>query len=120
MWTMVYFFVFREVWEYHYVLLLPFLVLYYARTRSRTLWVVYALAALPTAFVLYDVPGDNPEASWGAFPNILNHAFKVVPLVWLFVWTALGRSRGVGGRRWLDGAEGAGIEPAGAAGTGAP
>jgi hypothetical protein len=93
MWTMLYFFVFREVWEYHYVLLVPLLVLFYARTRARTLWIIYALAAMPTAFVLYDVAGDNPESSWTAFQHVLNHGFKVVPLVWLFVWTALGRSR---------------------------
>jgi len=93
LWTATYFFVFREVWEYHYVLLLPFFVLFYARTRARTLWFIYTLAALPTAFVLYDVAGENPEASWSAFQHILNHGFKVVPLVWLFVWTALGRSR---------------------------
>jgi hypothetical protein len=117
LWTMVYFFVFREVWEYHYVLLLPFLVLYLARTRSRTLWFIYALAAMPTAFALYDVPGDNPEASWGAFAHILNHAFKVVPLVWLFVWTALGRSRGADGRPWLEGAASGGTEGPRAPGT---
>ena len=93
LWTMTYFFVFREVWEYHYVLLLPLFVLYYARTRARVLWVIYALAALPTAFVLYDVPGQGPEFSWTAFEHVVNHAFKVVPLVWLFVWTAIGRVR---------------------------
>jgi len=111
LWTMAYFFAFREVWEYHYVLLLPFFVLYYARTRSRTLWFIYALAAMPTAFVLYDVAGENPEASWSAFEHILNHAFKVVPLVWFFVWTALGRSRasaGGAGRPAPDGVPGAG------------
>lgn len=94
LWTMTYFFVFREVWEYHYVLLLPFFVLFYERTRARTLWSVYALAALPTAFVLYDVAGENPEASWTTLQHILNHGVKVVPLVWFFAWTALGRSRG--------------------------
>ncbi len=94
LWTMTYFFVFREVWEYHYVLLLPLFVLFHARTRARTLWVIYALAAMPTAFALYDVAGENPEASWTAFQHVLNHGFKVVPLLWLFVWTALGRTRG--------------------------
>ncbi len=93
LWTMVYFFVFREVWEYHYVLLLPLFVLYYAKTRARVLWVIYALAAAPTLFILYDVPGDNPEARWTAFQHVLNHSFKVVPLVWLFVWVAAGYLR---------------------------
>jgi len=69
-------------------------VLFYARTRARVLWAIYALVAAPTLFVLYDVPGESPEASWTALEHIANHAFKVVPLVWLFVWTALGRARG--------------------------
>jgi hypothetical protein len=90
LWIMVYFFVFREVWEYHYVLLLPALVLLFAKTRARVLWVIYALLAAPTLFVLYDVPGESPEASWSALEHVLNHGFKVVPLVWLFVWVALG------------------------------
>jgi hypothetical protein len=90
LWTMVYFFVFREVWEYHYVLLLPALVLLMAKTRARVLWVIYGLLAAPTLFVLYDVPGPSPEVSWSAFEHVLNHGFKVVPLVWLFVWVAAG------------------------------
>jgi hypothetical protein len=90
LWTMVYFFVFREVWEYHYVLLMPVLVLLYAKVRARVLWVIYALLAAPTLFVLYDVPGQSPEVSWSAFEHVVNHSFKVVPLVWLFTWVAIG------------------------------
>ncbi len=90
LWTMVYFFVFREVWEYHYVLLLPLFVLLYAGTRARVLWYIYALAASPTLFVLYDVPARSPEVHWSALEHIVNHAFKVVPLVWLFMWVAAG------------------------------
>ena len=93
LWTAVYFFVFREVWEYHYVLLVPVIVLLYAKTRARVLWVIYALLAAPTLFVLYDVPGEIPEASWTAFEHVLNHSFKVVPLVWLFFWVAAGYYR---------------------------
>lgn len=90
LWTAVYFFVFREVWEYHYVLLLPVVVLLYAKTRARVLWWIYGLLAAPTLFVLYDAPGPSPEASWSTFEHVLNHSFKVVPLVWLFVWVGLG------------------------------
>jgi hypothetical protein len=93
LWTMTYFFVFREVWEYHYVLLLPVFVLLYARTRARVLWVIYALAAMPTLFVFYDVPNEQPEVVWNAFEHILNHAVKLVPLVWLFIWVARGYLR---------------------------
>lgn len=89
-WSLVYFFVFREVWEYHYVLLLPVFVLLYARTRAPVLWVIYAWAALPTPFVFYDVPVREPEAHWSAFVHVLNHSFKVVPVVWLFLWIVLG------------------------------
>ena len=76
---LVYFFVFREVWEYHYVLLLPLFVLLYARTRARVLWVIYALAAAPTLFILYDVPGADAHrtvAAWTAFEHVLNHALQ--------------------------------------------
>ncbi len=91
LWTMVYFFVFREIWEYHYVLLMPVFVLLYMKTRARVLWWIYALAALPTLFVFYDVPtARSPEVHWSAFEHILNHGIKVVPLVWLFVWVAWG------------------------------
>lgn len=91
LWTMVYFFVFREIWEYHYVLLMPIFVLLYMRTRARVLWWIYALVALPTLFVFYDVPGaKSPEAHWSAAEHILNHGLKVVPLIWLFLWVAWG------------------------------
>jgi alpha-1,2-mannosyltransferase len=91
LWTMVYFFVFREIWEYHFVLLMPLFVLLYAKTRARVLWWIYALAAAPTLFVLYDVPGArSPEVQWTTLEHIANHAFKIVPLVWLFVWVAWG------------------------------
>lgn len=93
LWTMVYFFVFREVWEYHYVLLLPVLVLLYAKVRARVLWWIYGLLAAPTLFVLYDVPGPSPEASWSTLEHVANHSFKVVPLVWLFLWVGLGLYR---------------------------
>jgi len=96
LWTLVYFFVFREVWEYHYVLLMPVFVLLYARTRARVLWFIYALAALPTLFVFYDVPGANPAEAWqawSALEHVVNHGFKLVPVVWLFVWVAAGYLR---------------------------
>ncbi|MFH1502994.1 MAG: hypothetical protein ABIG03_08115 [Candidatus Eisenbacteria bacterium] len=93
LWTILFFFVFREVWEYHYVILIPVMVLLYARTRARVLWVVYAFLAAPTFFVLYDVPGPNPEASWTVFEHVFNHAYKIAPVVWLFVWVAVGHMR---------------------------
>lgn len=96
LWTMLYFFVFREAWEYHYVLLIPVLVLLYARTRARVLWWIYALAAAPTLFVLFDVPGSAETEAWevwSAFEHVLNHACKLIPLVWLFVWVAAGYLR---------------------------
>lgn len=93
LWTTVYFFAFREVWEYHYVLLLPIFVLLYARTRARVLWGIYALAAAPTLFVFYDVPVEQPQGVWNAFEHTLNHGFKLIPVVWLFVWVAAGFMR---------------------------
>jgi hypothetical protein len=111
LWTLVYFFVFREVWEYHYVLLLPVFVLFYARTRARVLWVIYALAAAPTLFILYDVPGaKNPAAFWTTSEHVLNHGFKLIPVVWLFVWTAAGYFRRHSERRQLRADTGLALE----------
>lgn len=93
LWTILFFFVFREVWEYHYVILMPLLVLLYARTRAGILWVMYVLLAAPTFFILYDVPGTDPEAHWTVFQHVFNHAWKIAPVVWLFVWLAAGRFR---------------------------
>lgn len=93
LWTLLYFFVFKEVWEYHYVIAIPVLVLLYARTRARILWPIYALLAAPTMFVFYDVPGRAPEIHWTAFQHVLNHGFKIAPIVWLFTWVALGHMR---------------------------
>lgn len=93
LWTMTYFCVFREVWEYHYVLMMPILVLLYARTRARAVWIVFALLAVPTPFVFYDVPGPDPQVHWNAFEHVLNHSFKIVPLVCLFIWVAVGAAR---------------------------
>jgi len=88
LWTILFFFVFREIWEYHYVILIPLFVLLYARTRAPVLWVMYALLAAPTLFVLYDVPFDSPQAYWTVSQHVLNHAYKIAPVVWLFVWVA--------------------------------
>ena len=93
LWTMLYFFVFREVWEYHYVLMMPVLVLLYARTRAGVLWVIYGILAAPTFFVFYDAPGQSPGAHWTTFELILNHGLKVAPVVWLFVGVAAGFMR---------------------------
>jgi hypothetical protein len=93
LWTMTYFLVFREVWEYHYVLMIPVLVLLYARTRARFVAVVFTLLAIPTAFVFYDVPGQNLLLHWSTFEHVLNHSFKILPVVALFVWVALGAAR---------------------------
>jgi len=93
LWTILFFFVFREVWEYHYVILMPVFVLLYARTRARVLWVIYTLLAAPTFFALYDVPHDRPEAYWTTFQHVFHHAYMIAPVVWLFVWVAAGYMR---------------------------
>ncbi len=93
LWTMTYFLIFREVWEYHYVLMIPVLVLLFARTRARVVAVVFALLAIPTPFVFYDVPGPDPQVHWTAFEHVLNHSFKIAPVVALFIWVAAGYAR---------------------------
>ena len=57
------------------------------------LWVIYTLLAVPTLFVFYDEAGRAPATHWTAFEHILNHGFKIAPVLWLFIWVAAGYMR---------------------------
>jgi len=89
LWTLAFFLIFKDIWEYHYVMLLPIFVAYYLKTGSRFVLLVFILIALPTPFVLYDVPGvENPQVYWSTPLSILHHSFKAIPTLALFIWVA--------------------------------
>jgi len=79
---------YKDVWEHHYVLLLPPLVLLALRRVSPWVWLPpFLVSALPTLFALYDVPNigynEDPQRYWLPAVSLLHHAWKPVAPLWL-------------------------------------
>ena len=85
LWMCTFFLVYKDVWEHHYVFLQPVLVGLYAYSGSPKLLWIFALIALPTPFVLFDIePGVygpiDPERTWGPVVSIAYRSTKLIPL----------------------------------------
>jgi hypothetical protein len=95
LWLACYFLAGTDVFEHHYVLLLPVFSFTLLRFPSRWLLIIYAWIALPTIFNIVDSPGlpkqryfEVEDLWWqdGQYLRIyLYHLWKVVPAAWLFV-----------------------------------
>jgi hypothetical protein len=95
LWLVVFFLVSPQVWEHHYLMLLPALVGLYAQRRSRVVLLVWGLLALPTPFGFiglqpviaanHDLRAFALEPAW---QPLLQHASKAVPALALFVYAA--------------------------------
>ena len=96
LWLTSYFLVGPDVYEHHWVLLLPVFARAWLLRPSGVLAGLYVWLALPTVFVLVDLPGlprqvyfevENLWWETGHHARIfLYHAWKIVPTVGLFVW----------------------------------
>jgi hypothetical protein len=94
LWICSYFLVYGEVWEHHYVMLLPVLVLllmFDERLRAPAL-AAFVLIALPTPYALFqtgapplDYSTADPQAQWTTLQVYAHHLSKVLPtaLLWL-------------------------------------
>lgn len=87
LWIAVFFLIYRQVWEYHYVMFIPVVACAYMMTGARwSVW-AWAIMALPTPYALLNLVGGGMEQSplW-----ILLHAAKplavVISFVALFPW----------------------------------
>ena len=95
LWMCTFFLVYKDVWEHHYVFLQPVLVALYAHSGSpKFLW-IFALIALPTPFVFFDLePGVygpiDPERTWGPVASLAYRSTKLIPLAYL--WYGLCRT----------------------------
>lgn len=94
-WTSLYYLIYKDVWEHHTTLLLPFLVLCLWRTPSWWIGGLTLLLALPSPFIFYDIPqlGFNvdPQPFFSSNVSLLHHSWRVVPLVLVYahlVWLA--------------------------------
>jgi hypothetical protein len=93
MWICAYFLIFAEVWEHHYVMLLPaivLLILFDARVRPLAI-TAGILLALPTPLYLFshgspplDYSVVDPQLFWDSTEIYLYHLTKVAPTLFLF------------------------------------
>lgn len=96
LWLTAYFLAGTDVFEHHYVILLPVFAFAWLKRPSAWLLFLYAWIALPTIFAFVDVGGlprqkfvevENVWRQEGQHARIfLYHLWKIVPTAWLFVW----------------------------------
>lgn len=91
LWMTTYFCVYHHVWEHHYVMVLPVLVVLSMRDESPWLWGVFVLLALPTPFYLIDPQGQVAVLDamrWTPirplWQDLAYHASKAVPILVLY------------------------------------
>lgn len=85
LWVLAFFLSYKEIWEYHYVMLLPVLTLLYVRTGSPLVLAVWAVLALPTPFALY-AGSYHPKIGWDLPAGLIHFASKSVPTFALYAW----------------------------------
>ena len=91
LWTITFFLIYKDVWEHHYVFLLPIVIFLYIRYEEKNLIFIYILLAIPTPFILFDVkPGVygpiDPERSWTILQSIVHRSTKLIPTLMLYYW----------------------------------
>jgi hypothetical protein len=86
----VFFLVFKSVWEYHYVMMLPAVTAAYLVTGSRTVLSLGILLGLPTLYaatpLMTGVPSGSNLAEWPGWFQILHFSVKGLPTLGLFAW----------------------------------
>lgn len=117
LWTCFYFLIYKDVWEHHYVLLMPvfaLIVIKFKLTFKQLLsrkylpiLLSFILIALPTLFCLQylfvkgaPVEPDN-LSFWFTIPY---HATKILGVVILYIWAIVAMKK-LGGRTTVSGAE---------------
>jgi hypothetical protein len=94
LWLAAFFLVYKDVWEHHYVFLLPVLVVLYLRCPGPWLLAALVLIALPTPLVFLDLyPGTkgniDPERAWSAWSSLCYRGTKLIPATGLWAWQAV-------------------------------
>jgi hypothetical protein len=92
LWMSAFFLIYHHIWEHHYVMLLPILVVLYLQNRFRWIWVVYVLIALPTPYYPIDPQGQVAVLDamrWTPirplWQDLVYHASKALPALALYI-----------------------------------
>lgn len=108
-WICTFYLSYRYVWEHHYIIILPLVVLLWVHFHSKAALVAWALVALPTPFALFNIPGVSmPQSQWTWQQDFLMHS-KVLPVLGLWLVLCMheiypvltGRERLFDPRQWL-------------------
>jgi hypothetical protein len=109
LWMCAYFLIYHHVWEHHYVMLLPVLVVLAMRGKGPWVWAIYALLALPTPYSLIDPQGRVAVLDamrWTPirplWQDLAYHAAKALPTLALYLLLAWRIARPVAAR-WRAG-----------------
>jgi hypothetical protein len=96
LWTTAFFLIFKSVWEYHYVMMLPVVTALYCTYASRAVLVLAIWLCLPTLYAaapaLAGVSAGADLAQWPGWFRVLHFHAKALPTVLVFLWL-LGHAR---------------------------
>ncbi|MEE3233519.1 MAG: glycosyltransferase family 87 protein [Candidatus Latescibacterota bacterium] len=91
LWITTFFLIYKDVWEHHYVFILPIIIFLYIYYEEKYLIFIYIVLALPTPFILFDVESGiygpiDPERSWTILQSIIHRSTKLIPTLVLWLW----------------------------------
>ncbi len=89
-WTSVFFLIFKIIWEYHYLMMLPAITAIVLCRGTPVVYLMGILIGMPTLFGLLPSLGIDPATSfdrWPAFVRIAYFGSKAIPVLVLFIWT---------------------------------
>jgi len=99
LWTTIFFLIFKSVWEYHYVMMLPVVTALYCVFASRAILALGIWLCLPTLYAatpaLAGVSAGADLAAWPGWFRVLHFHAKALPTVLVFIWL-LGHARRCG------------------------
>ncbi len=91
-WTTVFFLVYKTIWEYHYLMILPAITAIILCRGTPIVYIMGLLIGLPSLFGLLPTLGVDPLSAidrWPVLIKILYFGSKSIPVLVLFSWTML-------------------------------
>jgi hypothetical protein len=89
LWITAYFLIYTDIWEHHYMMLLPILVVQYARKHWAMILICYLFVAVPTSFALTGgiplIYTPGAEGTGPLWAILLHHAIKPIPVLVFFL-----------------------------------
>jgi len=102
LWVLTFFLIYKDIWEYHYVMVLPLIWLLAARGDWRAPLLLGLLLGAPTPYIFYHgLCMAHPAEQWPCGLVVLHYGSKAFPILGLYGVTArrtLGPARAGGVR----------------------